>query len=197
MPTGITSDIYDGKDLTLRGYLLRVGRSMSYSIMQRDSPLDEPPKRSEPSRYHAEALAKAEARVEELLGMLEEQAAPLAAEAHEQAMARYEHERAANQELRERYEKMIAAVEGWTPDPLVAQTKEYALKQLRESLDFDCGYRSSPPQRRSPMEWWENEIGAARNAAQYHREEGAKEIARAAERNLYIDALYASLPKEA
>src|SRR4051794_27715841 len=74
MPSGITAEIYEGKDVSLRDYLMRVGRQMGFAVMQRDSDLDEPVKATEPSSYYERRVPELDARVQELQAMTEAEA---------------------------------------------------------------------------------------------------------------------------
>lgn len=197
MPSGITADIYEGKDLTLRGYLLRVGRSMGYAVTQRDDPTDAPLRRVEASDYHVRQLDKALARIAELHAMSAAERITAAQAAQDEAQARWEAQRVERSELGERYREMISRVREWQPEPIIAATKAYALKYLEESLEGDCRYSSPPPKRQTTGAWWREQLEAALKSATYHREENVKEITRAADRNAAIDALYASLPADA
>lgn len=201
MPSGITSDIYEDKDVTLRDYLMRVGRGMAFAIMQRDSDQDEPVKRCEPNtKYYDEKEQSAQARIAELTAMTSEEVAQAAREDFERERAAWEQRKAENAALRARYEAMLAEVEAWEPDPLIAGTKEYALRMLRESIDFDCGRpdeedRYYPePTEQEPNEWLRYQLGRAHEDVGYAQKHRADELARAEERNRYIDAFYASLP---
>lgn len=65
MPSGMTADIYEGKDVSLRDYLMTVGRGMGFAILQRDDDSSEPVKVTEAeadTRYHDGCLRDAKAQ---------------------------------------------------------------------------------------------------------------------------------------
>lgn len=201
MPNGFTSDIYEGKDTSLRGYLMGVARGMGYSIMQRDDAPDAPVREVEPSDYDRRRADELRAELADIEGL-----------SVADAWARYQREREEagdrrheivrdRREMRERYLSMIAEVEAWQPDPLIASTKTYALKYLRESMEFDCGpegqearYWPMPEHHSSGADY----ITARRRALQEQidraEKDQAEEDERTRDRNRHIRALHASLP---
>lgn len=197
MPSGLTADIYEGKDVTLRDYLLRVGRSMGYAILQRDDDPDAPVKRSEPSTsYYDESEAKAEERITWLRSLTPAQVADEAHAEYLTLLKDWKQRRVDRDALRARYEAMIAEVAAWQPDPLIESTKTNAIKYLRESIDFDCGTGEwdKEPVEKEPRAWLQAELDEAARSVQYAVTHRAEEIARTNERNRYIDAFHASLP---
>ena len=54
MPTGYTTDIYNGKDVSFRDFALTCARQFGACIMQRDDPADEKPKIMPEESYHTE-----------------------------------------------------------------------------------------------------------------------------------------------
>jgi hypothetical protein len=57
MPTGITAAIYEGKDVSRDEFLMRVARSFTLAIMQREDDPDAPLKHDEPDHsYHNEEI---------------------------------------------------------------------------------------------------------------------------------------------
>jgi hypothetical protein len=199
-PSGITAAIYEGKDVTRDEFLMRVARSFSLAIMQREDDPDAPVRRVKAdTKYQDEAIEKAQAVLAEVGGLSVAEAGERAkAEYYDAAKARQER-RAEVLALRGRYEAMIREVEAWEPDPLVLYIKDGALKQLRKSLDFDCGkpgeeVRYWPvPQWLDGAEWIVQKTEKARKDIDYQREQIAKRKAVAAERNQHIDAFLRSL----
>jgi hypothetical protein len=101
-----------------------------------------------------------------------------------------------NEEL-SNYNNMIAKVEAWEVPDFLESTKEFALEQLRSSVDFDCGggpYTSDV----QPLGTWmvNHEAGLHRNV-EYYRKKLEEERERTAEANRYIKSLYESLGLEA
>ena len=201
MPNGYTAAIYDGQPVSVRDYLMGVGRGMGFAIMQRDDSHDEPVHHVEPhTDYHDSELAKARTLLAEVDTMTTEQAAKRARSEHEEALRDWTETRERRRSLRARYEEMITEVEAWEPDPLVVGVKEAAAKYLRESMDFDCGdpkddMRWYPyPTLLSGPEWINAKRAEATRDIEYHEAQRCEEIDRANERNRYIAAFLSSLP---
>ena len=53
MPSGYTSDIYNGKEVTFKDFALGCARAFGACVMQRDDPADEKPKIMPEESYHA------------------------------------------------------------------------------------------------------------------------------------------------
>lgn len=198
MPSGITADIYEGKDVSLRDYLMVVGRQMGFAIMQRDDSRDTPIERVEPrTDYHDRALEAAEDTLTRVKAMSDDEVATAAKDAFDKAWRAWAQRRNDEDQLRARYEAMLEQVEAWKPESLMETTKQQAIKYLRESIDFDCPKErkwDTEPELLDGQAWREQQIEKANRDIQYHTAERIKEIARADERNRYIDAFYASLP---
>lgn len=73
MPTGYTAGVEDGTVTTLREYALTCARGMGACIMQRDDPMNEPPKKQEPTDYHVKWLAEAKEKLVQLAAMSNEE----------------------------------------------------------------------------------------------------------------------------
>lgn len=200
MPMGITAAIYEDKDVSLRDYLMRVGRSMSMAIMQRDSDQDEPVKLRRESEYAHRSVAEHRAELERLRALSAEDAAAEAEHEFAEATEAFEKVKAEKAALRKRYEDMLVQVEGWVPELKVIYVKEHAIKCLRESIEFDCSkdgddMRYYPkPQRLSGSAWLEQKIASEQRSLAYAEKQLAEEIERVADFNEHIEAFLRSLP---
>lgn len=195
MPNGFTSDIYEGKNTSLRDYLMGVGRGMGFAIMQRDDDSRDPVKHREVSTYHAYALADAQNEHARLLSLSWGESEVEAAQEYDATLAAHEKANAANEALAARYDDMIAAVQEWPGVPEVPNVKVYALTYLRDSKQFDCGSVYPPKPEPQPTIQWKNErVAKALRDIEYHSAQWEQEKARVAEVNAMIDAFYRSLP---
>jgi hypothetical protein len=200
MPSGITSKIYDGEDVSLRDYLMTVGRQMSMAIMQRDEGPG-PVKLRKPSTYSLDALEQAILERHRLADLTE-------AECADEAAAEFLRSREARREykerkdaLRARYQAMYEKVEAWEPDPKVEYVKGHALKYLRESIEFDCpeGRDIWPPDQDEPTPWgkWRDEkIAECERQIERYSEQWDEEVERVNDFNEHILAFHRSLPDE-
>ena len=202
MPSGITGPIYEGQDVSLRDYLMRVGRQMSFAIVQKEDDNDAPVRLTTESTYHAERVAEGEAALAELRAMTPAETFAAAQFDYEKRHKAWEKAVAEKIALRARYEDMLAQVEAWEPDPLIAPTKDSAIRFLRESIDFDCGtegeeLRWNPePQLVSAPVWHAQRIAEEELWLEDAREQVRKDRVRVADRNRLIEAFLRSLPAE-
>lgn len=198
MPTGYTSDVANGEMADVEDFILTCARAFGATIMQRDEPASERPKLVEPhTDYHDKALKNARDLLDRARGWTDEQADRLAADAYTSGMARWKESQAEKEATRARYETMAEKVRQWEPPtPDHVGLKDFMLKQLQESIEFDCGGDRywGMPLTQSGESFRRNAIAGAERDITYHTEEREKEIARAADRNSWIQALYDSLP---
>lgn len=197
MPSGYTADIYAGKDVTLRDYLMQIGRGMGFAVMQRDSPPDEPIKRVEPSDYHDKRVAEASDRLKWLRGLTPAAAEQAAADDFKEKYDSWRESIAKAEGVRARYEAMLSEVRAWSPPEELAGAKEMAIQQLEQSIDFDCSmtYITEPLALSGPS-WLTSELTRASRDLERAAVSRVEEIKRTAERNRYIDLFYAALPDE-
>lgn len=195
MPTGYTADVQSGKITELEPFVMQLARGMGALVTMRDDPSDATiPERFEPSPYYAERLAASQAKVEKLRLMSDEDSQ---AEADAEFASRSEAEaaaRARHDEQRQRYLNMIAKVEAWQGAP--EGIKEFALQQLRESLQFDCREPFKywlPVEQQTGAEWRQQALAEALRSLEYDRKANADEISRTEGRNAWLAQLRQSL----
>lgn len=150
MPTGLTHGVHDGKD-DLRIYLWRVASQFFHH-----GEIDPIAKlRGElVSSFDHRSLEEAKVEMAKLRETTDEEFGAERARRHEGILR--DDERSAKQKevVRVRYEAMKAKVEAWTlPTPLLEGLKRLALKQLDESIEWDCRVRKDAPEvRQTPKE---------------------------------------------
>jgi hypothetical protein len=194
MPTGYTAAIKDG--ITFEQFVMQCSRAMGAMVMMRDEPFDAPiPERFDPSNYHTEKLAEAE----KLLAWYENMAD---SEVDRERLKEYQEEVASRDErikqageLLAKYESMRDAVSAWVPPtPDHEGFRDFMLKQIDESIKFDCNTSYySQPELYGTSAWRDIKIMKARRDIEYHRAEHAKEVERTESRNAWIKALRESL----
>lgn len=192
MPTGYTAIIEEKPDLTFREFALRCARGMGACIMQRDDPMDEPPRAPEPSDYHIKALATAQARLKELRGMgAEAKRAMWHAEVERIEKSNAE-SRAKAAKTEQQYKSMRAQVEAWKPPTKDHDgLKRFMLEQIDLCVsDWDPYICEAPP---TPADWYGAAVKSAEHGIAYHTKEHAEELERTAARKDWIARLYTSL----
>lgn len=157
MPTGYTAPIYENQEISPYELATQFARGLGFTMHQRDEPPSSPPREREPSRYNQEEMNKFHSELYRLKNSTDEQ---LLAEQdkeiafiklfNRQQVARYT-------SLRERYTVAVDMFEEWSPEFEAGQkVKEFALTQLRESIEFDCGrepFQQRVPERLSAAEY--------------------------------------------
>ena len=200
MPTGYTSDLYEGKDVTVSDFILGCARAFGALVTMRDDRKDAPiPDEFPASDYHADAVATAEAWLDEVRSMDTDDIAEIADRDYSQSLNRWRERRAQAHDRRVRYERMLAEVRAWTP-PTGEHVglRDFMVEQLTRSIDFDCSMTyDDRPTRLAPFEWRAQQIEKAQHDIEYHRREHEKEVQRATERSQWVQALRESLPVDA
>jgi len=195
MPTGYTADLYDGRATTAAEYLIGCARAFDYESGRNGKKLEP----STPDTTHADgAILTHEARIAEVTAWSDDDADREAEKVYRAEMERVQEQRAKYDAIQARYESVLADVEAWEPPTeLHVGMKEFAVKQLRESLEFDCGTSwLKDPERKSGAVYRADEIASAAKSLSYYREDRAKAIKRTEERNAWVGALLESLPAE-
>jgi hypothetical protein len=194
MPTGYTAPIEDGSITTLREYALRCVRAFGVCVDMRDDPMGAlPPARVEPHTYHRDALAIAEADLENLLQMTPEQQEVAAYNAYTKALERHQQYRADEALRKSRYEHMAAAVSSWEVPGTLSGLRDFMLSQIHDSTRY-AGYDSPEPVRALGPEWWDGECARLVREIEYHRTGWAEERQRTSDKNAYLDLFWAALP---
>lgn len=196
MPTGYTHAIKKGIDF--KTFVMGCARGMGACIMMRDEPSDAPiPEWFEVSDYHTKAIEEARATLAKLESMTPEEAATQAKAAFDEEAKRQEEGIAKADNLRRKYESMLAQVRDWRPPTRDHEgLKRFMAEQIQESINFDCGtdfYERMAPRLMDPMEWLAKEQVKAMKEIGYHAGEQEKEVQRTEARNAWLQALRASL----
>lgn len=197
MPTGYTAKIEKGQGF--KDFVLGCARAMGACTEMRDEAPDAPiPAGFQPSSYHLQEKQEAEKELKRLRSITTAQATKVAIKEFDEEVER-RHDRAAEKtELRSKYERMLAKVEAWLP-PTAEHNglKQFMIKQIKESIDFDCGAtdydEKHPIERLTGEEWLARKINAALTDIDHHGRSHAEEVTRVRGRNAWLVALRTSL----
>lgn len=195
MPTGYTAKLME-KGQDFRSFVLTCARGMGACVMQRDDPMDEPPKKQKPSDYHTKAIAEAEKKLAKMKAMSTAKQRAHGEELRAAELARLKQSQADEQKQEARLELMTAQVRAWQPPSKDHQgLQDFMLDQIKISKhgDWMAKYVREAEQKGAEAYFVEALSKAARDI-DYHREEHDKEVARTNGRNEWIDQLYRSLP---
>ncbi len=194
MPTGYTHAVQTGKVTEFPEFAMECARAFGALVMLRDDSGADIPEVFEPSSYHADAVITATERITELRSMTMEDIQSMWQDERDKAI-QHRREYAENKAAeKDRYEAMLEKVDAWTPP-----TEEHVglhnfmVKQLTESIDFDCGGDYLPALLPGRDEWWEGQIKKAEKDIDYHEREYEKEVERTDGRNNWLRDLRESL----
>lgn len=201
MPTGLTGDIYEGKDMSLRGFALRCVTRTGFGCTwtdrgERAMPLDKAPV-LQANSYNREALQEAEeelARWQRVKEQPEEMQREYDAYCTKVKLENIRRDKRYD-EKHDRYQAMIDKVTAWQVTELYQPLKDMMLRQLHESMEFDCRDKEHRYYDHiAPMdEWLKINIECCQRSIDYYKElvaEGEKYVRDA---NEYFKGLYALL----
>jgi hypothetical protein len=196
MPTGYTSKIYDGENVTGKEFLLDCARAFGACIEMRDDPLTkEIPDEFKPSTYHEEQLKNYLIKLEEYKNTSIEDAEILSMKDYDEAERYRLNAIDKDNKLRLRYQKALDEVQKWNPPTKEHEgLKKFAIEQLTESINFDCsGSYYTPIKKLTGQEWLDKKIEECNWNIEYCKKEQKEENERVADRNEWIKQLRESL----
>ncbi len=189
MPTGYTAGIEKG--MSFQKFALQCARNFGALIEMRDEPMDAEIKLPVYSDYHEKELDKARKELKRLEGLTATQAmAACESDQKHEADSAAEYERS-KIELRKKYQAMLIEVNAWNPpSPDHNGLKQFMVRQLEESISFDCS-PNMPRQIESmePSVWLLNKKKKAIHDIEYHEKENQKEIERVSQRRVWVSGL--------
>ena len=192
MATGYTHDLPP----TLKAFALRCARAFGALIEMRDEALDAKiPTTFKPDPYRRDRAAEILAEIKAVEAW-DARAAEAAAQADAaQAIAAWDRAGTVRRDMAAKYDAMLAKVNAWSPPTKDhMELKRFMREQLVDSRKFDCGPSTWPrPVAKSGAEFKVERLAKLRKDEAYHREEYARDVARAAERTAWVKALRESL----
>lgn len=194
MPTGYTSDLYEGEQ-GFNDFVLGCARGMMFAIHQRDESSDNlPRKRKADTSYYDRELETLNRKESAWVQKTDEEKWEQWSEEMSKRVAEHARSAAKRREIKKRYDDMIEAVDNWDCDPMLESFRKFMLDQLESSRDSDC--HEWPLQVTPFDEWCENKEKNFRKDREYYNEKIVEERERVAVQHKYIDALYESLGLE-
>lgn len=196
-PTGYTAPIADGIDF--KDFIMQCARAFGALVTMRDEPMDaEIPEEFKPSDWHKDKLAEAEADYEKYKAMGLEEATVASKEEYQDELDHRKESIRKDGELKGKYLSMLAKVKAWQPPtPDHQGLKDFMVKQIEESIDFDCNhddfYKRHPVVLKPAKEWLADKINFCLRDIAYHTREMQAEEQRCAERTAWVQALRKSL----
>ena len=191
MPTGYTTDIYNGKKVAFKDFALNCARAFGACVMQRDDPAGEKPKIQPEESYHTKALKR--------LGKFKKPSKKQFETFIKRSIADNKEIINKKKALEKAYSEMIKQAAKWTPPTTEhEELKDFMLNQLADSKQWDCGvdFYESELVSLSAMtyeDYIEEKKQRYINNYKYHEEHLIKDIDLIKQRNKWIEDLYNSL----
>lgn len=195
MPTGYTSDIYEGKEVTGEEFILKCARAFGALVSMREDSLSKEIPKFEPDTYHLKKIESAKIRLENCSKLTPEKAQAEIDDNYEKDVKRY-HERLDEVDiLKGRYIRLQNEVGLWNPPTKDhIQLKEFALNQIETSIDSDCSTSYlTYPVKHTVKDFLDAKIESAKRDLKYHQEGWDAEVQRTSERNAWVNSLKNSL----
>ena len=202
MPTGLTYKIQDGSNMSIRSFVLDCVKQFGAGYFAseqgtKDLPLDKAPV-LQPSNYYTESLADAEF---EYNNWLEEKKDPEKLKSmyldemkyHEKNNIEY---RKKSAEVKINYLKMLEKVNSLELyDEDYKPLKDFMVKQLNDSIDYDCSDYVPSENYPNFEEWIKAKEESLKSTINYYKENLEKEEKRIEDYNKYFRKLYEILDK--
>lgn len=171
MPTGYTAVVQDGASFT--EFAQKCAEAFFHEGML--------PKAGEPQdTYYEEQLLKYEEELTKLKAMTREEAESFGREKNNSIIKMYEEWLDKDILTHERYDRMLAKVYSWSCPETIEPLKQFMLKQLLQSIQFDCNEESTlrniqSLQSTEPIDVYELELNSVNRSIEYFKEQIEKQ----------------------
>lgn len=196
MPTGYTCKVQDGSVVELKDYILNCARQFGALVHMREDGRDVEIRYREVSDYHLNELNKAYARLEEIKKMTDKEIQRKIDQNYEENIKSIDRMLKNKEDSKKKYLAMIKKVNDWNPPTDDHKNlKEFAIKQLQDSIkwDCDCTYLEQETRKETVSEYREGMIKFYLKEIEYHSSSYKKELELTEESNKWIDDLINSL----
>jgi len=192
MPSGYTSDIYNGKEVTFKDFALGCARAFGACVMQRDDPADEKPKIMPEESYHTEELKKLKKFKKPTKAQFDSYVKETIADCEKSIKEK--------NELKKRYSDILENAKNWQPPTKEHERlKAFMIEQLTDSRSFDCcgldhyEHELKVVSAMTYKDYVKKKLAEHNRHIKYHEEYEAKDLSNIKQRNKWIKDLYDSL----
>ena len=195
MPTGYTCNIKDG--ITFKEFAMGCARAFGACIEMRDDSLDkEIPEEFETSSYHKERIEEIEKEISELSKLTEEEIKVICDKEYKEEIDRIKQAKEDEKNLFNSYANMLNIVSGYVPpseDHI--NFKEFMIKQIKESIDFDCNdyYKNKKVVKQDYKTYRFEKLKGCYKDLSYHAKKYQEDLERTKRNNNWIKLLRESL----
>jgi len=194
MPTGYTAAICEG-EVTFRDFLFSCARAFGAFASMRDASLDESiPDQIEPSIWQLKRLQESLESLVTMESWSDDTWKEATIADYVKKMRRRQEATEKNTVLLSRYNAMLEKARAWLPPTEEHQgLKDFMIKQLQESIKFDCSTDFSEPRQLSSADYRHKRLTCCLADIEYNAKGYREELDRAKERTEWIRALKDSL----
>lgn len=200
MPTGYTGKIYEGKtEVSGKDFIKSCARAFGGLMHMRDEDSDAPWTLVDVDsqiKYSQDSLARSIDRLNKLDAMTDEEIAETIEASYQNQIKENAEAVIKQKDLKARYEKVLKEVEDWQPptDEHIS-VKEFAIDQLKKSIDYDCDYSYyEKPVTKQTVEEYKTMMSKILNEGIDRDKKSIKEaVKRVEEKNQWILKLQKSL----
>lgn len=196
MPTGYTSYIQDGKIDNAKDFIMLCARAFGATVTMREESLDIPISKFKPDTYHLDSLNKAMVKLEQAKNKTNEEIQKEIDESYSKEMDYRKQVIKERSELKQKYLNILNDIYSWKePTPEHKNLKDFAISQIKESIDWDCDTEYYEKEYIKPTieESRKLSIESALKDIEYHSKNYSEEVKRTDERNKWINDLRDSL----
>jgi hypothetical protein len=193
MPTGYTAAIANG--ITFERYAWDCARAFGALVTMRDDPPNAPiPDEFKASEHHATELASAQRELARIRTMTPAEANEAARQEYNAACASRAKRVKEADDLRAKYEAMLASVRAWEPpSPDHVEYRRFMEQQIVDSIKWDCSVHGDAPKQLTGEEWRKDALDRASWSVEYHAKGDREERERIRTRNEWLRLLRESL----
>lgn len=189
MPTGYTSDLYDGKDVSFEDFTLSCARAFGYWVHQRDEGFDQKPRIRQVDTYYLNSVAQDKKALRDWKAMSDDEKYDQWRDYADKTEARNAEYARETRERTARFQAMHDKVEAWDAPEGLENLKTF----MKEQLSYDIRDEPTPSEVMEFDEWVDNHEQFLVRSLTYSQERLDKEL-----ENVRISAqattdLYASL----
>lgn len=196
MPTGYTAIIQERPTISFPEFAWRCARAMGACVMQRDDPMQEPPRLDAPNSYHRVKIEEAEAKLREVEQMTEPERCSAAEKEFADEELRISSVIQEKRSTEEAYRRMLDMVKAWNPPtPDHQGLKDFMIQQITDSIKWDCDteFYDRPIAKLTGDEWRSKRLESLVSEIAYHLQHDAEEVERTRQRNEWKRQLAESL----
>lgn len=191
MPTGYTCKVQNGEIDNAKDFLMLCARAFGATVEMRDKSLDIPIPEFKPSSTYLDWTNREKKELEKYKSMTIEEAQK---EIDKEFKENIDHDKEyvnKYNDTRRKYEKVLDEVKQWQPPTKDhINLKKYAIKQLEDSIEWDCSidYLEQDLKKEKPNaeKWLQDRIEGCIKDIKRYEEDYANEVKRTEENNKWI-----------